>query len=547
MKKVIFFLLIAFIAVSAYYNDKEGQADFASSNRTFTPIKLPALPKSGLNSFNTAAEAYNFQESQHERNVFHWTPGFPVYIPAFDSQNRAYLRQHERSQTTALTTGFVRYDGGGWTEIGLGSDFLKDLYPKSNVDELTRANRQDLLWDPKMAVFDRDDIMYTPLRIKEGVEKSYVVAYSKDYGRSWKALNLLTESTLPEWYDLERPTSVEALPGPPAFLYYQATGKAPGYERGFEYWQGTVGKLTFQMTHFKQGELVKDLPVVLSKNAQPIGYRSGSGVKILRSKDKYFITWLEATLDHKMEKNERGRVTNSKPDKAGNPYSAIWIAEVDVKTRNFKKTEILKTWPLNDSHNQPAIVRSQDGTLHVIGGAHGAHFTYTRSLKPDSIDSWSPSEYVNTTDSGYSANFNIPGVKGGSQTYASLVIDSQSRLHLVYRLWAHDKSVFDFEYFGALAYQSAEPDNSGKNWKWSEPKILVYPNAQEYTHYYQVLTMDRKGNLYLEYSQMRPYAPYYFKSPSGEAINTSPMLNSALLKSEDQGKNWFLVNDKDFK
>ncbi|WP_374030622.1 hypothetical protein [Bdellovibrio bacteriovorus] len=45
MKKVVFFLLIAFIAVSAYYNDKEGQADFASTSRTFTPIKLPALPK----------------------------------------------------------------------------------------------------------------------------------------------------------------------------------------------------------------------------------------------------------------------------------------------------------------------------------------------------------------------------------------------------------------------------------------------------------------------------------------------------------------------
>ena len=159
MKKVVFFLLIAFIAVSPYYNDKEGQADFASTSRTFTPIKLPALPKSGLNSFNTAAEAYNFQESQHERNVFHWAPGFPVYIPAFDSQNRAYLRQHERSQTTALTTGFVRYDGGGWTELGLGSDFLKDLYPKSNVDELARANRQNLLGDPKLAGFGRVDIM----------------------------------------------------------------------------------------------------------------------------------------------------------------------------------------------------------------------------------------------------------------------------------------------------------------------------------------------------------------------------------------------------
>ncbi|WP_347357530.1 BNR-4 repeat-containing protein [Bdellovibrio sp.] len=550
MNKVLFFLLLAFIATSAYYNNKEGSSELASTSpRQFTPLRLPLLPKTGLNNFNTAAEAYNYQESQHERAAFEWNPGYPVYIPTFDSQNRAYLRKHDRSQTTDLGNGFVRYDSGSWTSLPLNLESLQELAPENTLDELARGNRQDILWDPKMAVFDRDDIMYTILRLKSGTptEKSYVVLYSKDYGRNWKSLTLQKSANLPEWYDLERPYSSTALQGPPAFLYYQATGKAPGYEKGFEYWQGTTGKLTFQASHFNDdGELVTDLPVVLSETAQPIGYRSGSAVKILRSKDKYFITWLEATLDHKLEKNERGRPTNTKPDKLGNPYSGIWIAEYDIKTRNFKKTEILKSWPLNDSHNQPGIVRSQDGRLHVIGGAHGAHFAYTHSLHADSINHWQEPMYVNTTDSGYSANFNIPTIQGGSQTYVSLVIDSKNRLHLAYRLWAHDKSIFDFEYFGALAYQSADLDAAGKSWKWSEPKILVYPNAQEYTHYYQVLTLDRKDQLYLEYSQMRPYAPYYFKAPNEEQINTSPMLNSALLKSEDGGKNWFLVNDQDF-
>ncbi|KYG67785.1 hypothetical protein AZI87_00435 [Bdellovibrio bacteriovorus] len=529
----------------------EGSGSFSSLNKNkYAPLKLPAFPKTGLNQFNSPAEVANFLESYHERKVFAWEPGYPIYIPAFDSFNRPYFRSHERSQTAPLASGFKKYQHGVWMDLPFDISAVKKHFPNSTVDEIASMNRQDLIWDPKMAVFDKDDILYSVVRIKtkDSANKHYVLMYSKDHGSTWKSQVLLSSSTLPEWYDLERPYTSKPLPGPPAFLYFQASGKVSGYESGFEYWQGTVGTLTLQTTSFdKNGELVADTPLTLSTTAQPIGYRSGSAVKLLRAGDKYFVVWLEATLDHKLEKNQRGRPTNTVPDKNGNPYSGIWVAEYDVKSGLIRKKEILKTWPLNDNHNQPGIVRSSQGILHVIGGSHGGHFTYTSSTKSDSIDTWSAPQFVNTTDSGYSANFNIPGVSGGSQTYVSFIIDSKDKLHVAYRLWAYDKSLFDFEYFGALAYQTAELTSESNLYKWSAPKILVYPNAQEYTHFYQVMTIDRRDHLYLEYSQMRPYAPYYFKTPSGEAINTSAMQNSALLKTSDGGHSWHLVEDEDFR
>ncbi|WP_374030042.1 hypothetical protein [Bdellovibrio bacteriovorus] len=555
MKKILCFAIFA-VALICSYNFSfepqkriEGEASFASLARTYAPLKLPPFPKTGLNQFNSSAEVANFQESYHERQTFSWNPGYPIYIPAFDSKNTPFFRKHERSQTTALNNGFVKLENGVWKERGLDVAALQKSFPASSVEDLIRFNKQDILWDPKMAVFDKDDVMYTVLRIKTGKspDKNYVLMYSKDKGTTWESRILLSSPSLPEWYDLERPYSPRPLQGPPAFLYFQATGKAPGYEAGFEYWQGTVGRLTLQTTAFDEnGELVLSAPIELSKTAQPIGYRSGSAVKVLRAGRKYFVVWLEADLLHKVEKNQRGRPTNTVPNKKGDPNSAIWIAEYDTQTKLLKKQNILKTWPTNDSHNQPGLVRTSQGRLVVVGGAHGAHFASTTSLQPDSIEGWTPAQYVNTYENGYPAVFNIPGVPGGGQTYVSLVIDSKDQLHLAYRLWMHDKSIFDFEYFGALAYQKGQLDSSGKDFHWNKPQVLVYPNAQEYTHYYQVMTIDRRDHLYLEYSQMRPYAPYYFKNPSEEMINTSPMANSALLKSSDFGDRWYLVNDDDF-
>ncbi|XGC79744.1 BNR-4 repeat-containing protein [Bdellovibrio bacteriovorus] len=534
------------VTVKTVSSKTPGASSFSSNQdlRVYAPIKLPAFSTESLTGIKTSQDALKLIADSHERAVFGWNPAFPVYIPAFDSSNTPYLRKHLRSQLTDLENGFVKFDGSQWLDVPLDASALQVEFSDTPLEDLKRANRQDILWDPKMAVFDKNDILYTALRVKDKNPflRHYALMYSRDGGATWKSKKLLSSDNLPQWYDLERPYSHAPLQGPPAFIYYKIVAKVPGYEKGFQDWQGTFGELVLQTSHFnKQGDLVLDKPITISHTAQPIGYRSGSAVKILRSGNKYFVVWLEATLNHPLEKNEQGRPTNIVPDKDGSPYSGIWVAEYDLVKKSLSKKEILRTWPVNDSHNQPGIVRTSQGHLHVVGGSHGGHFTYTSSVKTDSIVEWTPEQFVNLTDSGYAAAYNIPGVPGGSQTYVSLIVDSKDQLHLAYRLWTQDRAIHDKEYFGALAYQTAQVAD-GKNTGWSTPKILVYPNAHDYSHYYQVLAIDRRDTLYLEYSQLRPWTPYFMKFANQEVFNTSPMQNSAILKSTDQGKSWYLVD-----
>ncbi|MBO9668347.1 MAG: hypothetical protein J7501_16225, partial [Bdellovibrio sp.] len=207
----------------------------------------------------------------------------------------------------------------------------------------------------------------------------------------------------------------------------------------------------------------------------------------------------------------------------------------------------LKTWPVNDTHNQPGIVKSSDGILHVIAGGHGSHFTYAHTTKSSSIDIWTDAVPMNTKDTGYKARYSSPNWTGGSQTYISMMIDSKDVIHTAYRQWAHDASLFDFEYYGALVYQSGKYNVATKTLTWNKPNNLVTPNASEYTHWYQVMALDRKDHIYLEYSNMRPAAPYALKLPDGTSSFVSPYLNNALLRSDDGGTNWYLPSDEDFK
>jgi hypothetical protein len=62
-----------------------------------------------------------------------------------------------------------------------------------------------------------------------------------------------------------------------------------------------------------------------------------------------------------------------------------------------------------------------------------------------------------------------------------------------------------------------------------------------------VMSMDRKDNIYVEYSNMRPYPPYLAKDTKGQPEFISPYLNNALMRSENSGKTWSLVSDDDLK
>lgn len=533
-----------------------------SSGRSFTSLKLPHLPAADqFPPLASAEEVEAFLTPYHERATQGWNPSYSVFIPAFDSKNRPYFRHHNRVQNIPLTNGFQSFDQGHVTTKDISSDIFKSLYPSETADKIQQSI-QDILWDPKLAVFDQKDQMYTVVRMRKNIAKnpSYILLFSKDHGDHWNALPLVGTATTdclfqniktmncqsPELYDLERPYSKDPLPGPPALLYHVSSGKLPSYEKS-ESWMGTYGRLYLQpLVETSEGGLKADIPVLISDTAEEIGYRSGGAPKVIHSGEKYFITWVEANTSYKPPKDQNGNPITLAPDTSENPYSSIWVAEYNTRTRLLIKREILKSWPVNDTHNQPGILRSSDGILHVISGGHGSHFFSITSLASDSAKEWSSPVVMNLKDTGYKSRYSSPNYPGGSQTYISAMIDSKNQIHTLYRQWVQDRAIFDFDYFGALVYQKGIYDVKTKKIKWEDSRILIYPNAFEYTHWYQLMAMDRDDHLFVEYSNMRPAMPYYFKTAAGVAINISPMLNNGLLKSEDGGNTWFFPTDQDF-
>ncbi|QDK37852.1 BNR-4 repeat-containing protein [Bdellovibrio sp. NC01] len=563
--------VILLVAFSVYFTGvftEKGSTDLSSlseapsASRSFASFKLQPLPLKAQDfpKLTSTEEAHSYLATVHERVTQNWKPSYSVFIPYFDSLNRPYFREHDRAQTVPITNGFQTFQAGKLVTNSISLSTFNDIY-SAELTQKVSGSSQDILWDPKMAVFDQNDQMYTVTRMNKNLADapSYLMLQSKDYGVTWTATPIVGTPTTacvfkniktgacqtPELYDIERPYSKEALPTAPAFLHYVGSGKLPGYEKAPS-WLGTYGRLYLQPVKDTPEGLKPEAPILISEMAQEIGYRSGGAPKIIHSGEKYFVVWLEATPSYVPKMDQNGQPIVLAPDSSENPFSAIWIAEYNTRTKILAKQELLKTWPVNDTHNQPGIVRASDGTLHVIGGGHGSHFTYTYSLKPDSIASWSQAVPMNTQDSGYKARYSSPNWTGGSQTYISMMIDSKDQIHTVYRQWAHDKSVFDFDYFGALVYQKGSYDKKTKKFVWDVARILVYPNASEYTHWYQLLNLDKQDHLYIEYSNSRPAVPYFFKTADGKAINVSPMLNNALLRSDDEGFTWYFPSDQDF-
>ncbi|MBO9666791.1 MAG: hypothetical protein J7501_08250, partial [Bdellovibrio sp.] len=212
---------------ASYFKPQEESSDFASKSikTKFKSLKLRPLPTKpeAFASLKSMAEIEKFLVPYHERGDMKWDPGYSVYIPAFDSYNRPYFRYHNRVQNVPVANGFQTLHQGDWTHYPINPGIIASLYDKKKQD-LIYNSQQDILWDPKMAVFDADDTMYTVLRFKTstvGKDTSYVMLYSKDKGLNWKALPLagtantqcvfknqfFSKCKVPELYDLERPYS----------------------------------------------------------------------------------------------------------------------------------------------------------------------------------------------------------------------------------------------------------------------------------------------------------------------------------------------------
>jgi hypothetical protein len=175
----------------------------------------------------------------------------------------------------------------------------------------------------------------------------------------------------------------------------------------------------------------------------------------------------------------------------------IHVGMYDHTTGDVTKHRAVFARPINNVHCTPALVIDSNGILHLVSGAHNRPFYYTHSVHPLDISAWTQS--VKVLDSGYrTRTTDRDGV--ARQTYPSLVCGPHDTLHLVFR----QKRRFGFGRFPWTAYYGLCYQTRPAGGEWSKARMLAYPAAGGgYTNFYQKLTADRDGRLYLSFNVYR--------------------------------------------
>jgi len=483
-----------------------GLAKDMASAETSAPIRMPYLLAGEMKAFN-------------------WNPTYTVNLPAFDSRNYAFFRGRTENANDIPPFNLEHFNSRGLVKRPYEHAILRNFAEGTVIQKTMGASGRR----HTSGSFNSSDEYFTligvvvkePLRPKP--EKAWILLWTADTGLTWSSYVIARQrefihSTCPERYSYDGPCDfpddVEIArnfsPSPvsgnmPAILMFKRTGKMTVTDTDFN----EVGNLSLLLIsrNAASGPVRSHRFIPLATRAMGIGSHSGGSARVIRFKHKVYVAWVSGT-DTPAE---------------GSPTV---VAMYDVSTRTLEKKTVAYVRPANDNHNQPSMIMTSKGILHVITGAHGKIMRHTYTLKPGTIASWS-----NPTSMG-----------SDEQTYLSMVTDSNDNIHAVYRRWITQKDTLGKDIvLGVLAYQKYNGVN------WSAPKNLVYPNMSGYFIYYQHLTIDRRDNLYLSYSRWSTNSPYCAPSAYKKcATHLVPQFSrNSLLKSGNLGKEWHLATDRD--
>jgi hypothetical protein len=267
---------------------------------------------------------------------------------------------------------------------------------------------------------------------------------------------------------------------------------------------------------FEGDRLVLPDPVPVSERALGLVQAAGGASFAATVGATTYIVWAEV----------------APPDAPGSP---VFVAAYDQTTGTLGAPQQVATArPLNDDHTTPGIVADSKGLLHVLSGGHNSPFMYTHTTDPADPASWSPEEPV--LMSGY-VRPEEQGDGSGRQTYASLVCMPDDALVVVFRQWRRGvDAAFRGQPYHALSVQRLDPGGT-----WSEARRIIYCGRHRgYAQYYQKMTVDRRGRLFLSLNYFRPH-----DWPRDQRA-ANRYRHRMILISEDGGSSWRFATLSDF-
>ena len=442
------------------------------------------------------------------RAQFHYSPAYECNLPSFDAADRAYIRSRTAAQNR--TEYAFSQVAGGFRRASL-LDAVRRAYP--GVRGTVNAGG----WAGEAIEADALGRLYTLLEIKVGNGSlRNLLLYSIDGGRGWRVLKL--PFTPPQHSPDGRNDGTcasEHLAGfnlrsePPLIAVWRPVGDWPGY-------RACRMALYVLQPRFEGGRLVLPEPVPVTDRGLGLIQAAGGSSFAATVGATTYIVWAEvAAIDA--------------------PGSPVFVAAYDQTTGTLGAPQQVATArPLNDDHATPGIVADSKGGLHVLSGGHNTPFMYTRTVDPADPALWSRPEPVLT--SGYRQ----PGESGGGrgrQTYVSLACLPDDALVVVFRQWRRGvDAAFRGQSYQALSVQRLEPGGT-----WSEARRIIFCSRfKGYAQYYQKMTVDRRGRIYLSLSYFRPH-----DWPRNQRV-ANRYHQRMILLSEDGGDTWRFAELRDF-
>ncbi|HOT24283.1 MAG TPA: BNR-4 repeat-containing protein [Thermoleophilia bacterium] len=385
---------------------------------------------------------------------FGYQPAYTRNVPTFDASNRPYIRS--RSADPDYTAFVHTLRDGRWVRLDL-LRWVRAAYPDFSAT-VSGAGSPD-----NRVVFDASDRAYTLLEIRlENGSARNLLLWSTDHGASWQVVTLPAGGVTSETF-----VGHNTFDGPPLLVIVR---KEPDLD---PYTRNRRRSLWVTLPRLENGTVVVPEPVLVS--AHCLGNDGGSGDTSLAVShgDSTEIVWTETT---------------DRPALGG----PTCVATFDRRTGTVGRAVIVaRTLPGNDGHARPGICLDSQGYLHVLTGAHGTSFQYTRSLAAGTpYAGWTTPEpvLVNGWRSGKDDEN-----ESGRQTYLSFVCDRSDTLHIAFRQWRrHVDPCFFGANYGALSCQYKRAGD-----EWSEAQVVVVPPYAGYAVYMHQLTVDRRGRLYL--------------------------------------------------
>jgi hypothetical protein len=478
----------------------------ASRSVVATLVALAALLIAPAAALAAHTGHIDLQDGRTLAEQFDYRPDYRQHVVTFGPGNVPTIRSRGASEDD---TSFVhRLEDGAWVRHDLLSA-LRDAYPDFAGTVHAGGYGTDRVdWDAAGRA-------YTVLTVRlddDGGFRNVLMASADDL-QTWQVVELpfgdVTPQTDPhDWGNVTSEHQGTApLEGPPLIAVWRQLGP----------WKGqwaSLNQLQVIKPYWSGDTLLLRRPVTVSDVALPLLQCSGGA--------SFAVTH-----------GETGYFVYSTTVPRGTGYTPTYVAAYDESSNSVSTSKLIaKSRPPNDLHCTPGICVDGAGTLHVATGAHGWPFRYVRSKSPYSIASWT--RPINVIASGYrTAKTDKDG--DGELTYLSMICAPDGTVHIVCRQ-ARRKADGHFggRAYDALVHTALAPGASA----FGAPHLIVVPPQVGYSQYYQKLTVDQLGRLFVSCSYFSRRDP-----PATRAYRR--FHHRMLLISENGGATWRFATTAD--